>query len=166
MMEPSYFYSFFAIYSVKYKTLDELPQNSQIAIPGDPSNLSRSMIILQKAGLITLNYKKGVFYTTLDIKDNPKNIKLVETEITQTARSIRDVDAVISPAYYVSQDGSIDPKKFLFEDPQNKDYPLGLIVRSQEVNAKWAKEAVNLLRSDKYKTEFDNHFKGRYTLYE
>ena len=46
--------------------------------------------------------KTGLFYTVLDIKDNPKKIKLIETEITQTARSIQDVDAIISPAYYVA----------------------------------------------------------------
>jgi len=165
MVEPYYFYSFFAIYSTKYKTLNEIPQNAQIGVPGDPTNLSRSMIILKDAGLITLNEKTGAFYTVLDIKDNPKKIKLIETEITQTARSIKDVDAIISPAFYVSEAG-IDPKVYLYEDTQNKDYPLGLIVRGKDLNVEWAKEAMKLLRSNAYRTKFNNHYKGRYILYE
>lgn len=166
MVEPYYYYSFFAIYSAKYKDLDEIPNNAQIAVPGDPTNLSRSLIILKEAGLITLNEKTGSFYTILDIKDNPKNIKLIETEIIQTARSINDVDAIISPAYYVAESGNIDPNEYLFEDTQNKDFPIGLIVRSEDINAVWAKEAITLLRSDEYRTKFDEHFQGKYTFYE
>ncbi|MBA4390485.1 MAG: hypothetical protein C0399_06070 [Syntrophus sp. (in: bacteria)] len=166
MVQPYHFYSFFAIYSLKYKKLSEIPQNAQIAIPGDPSNLSRSLIILKEVGLITLNAKTGPFYTILDIKDNPKKIKIIETEITQTARSIQDVDAVISPAYYVGETGKIDPKVFLYEDPQNKYFPLGLIVRSEDVNSTWAKEAVKTLRSGKYKAKFKEQYKGKYVLFE
>jgi D-methionine transport system substrate-binding protein len=166
MVEPYYFYSFFAIYSTKCKTLDEIPQNAKIAVPGDPTNLSRSMIILNLAGLITLNEKTGPFHTTLDIKDNPKNIKLIETEITQTARSILDVDAIISPAYYVGETGKVDPKAYLFEDPQNKDYPLGLIVKRENLDAEWAREAMKILKSDEYRKKFNDNYKGKYVLFD
>lgn len=165
MVEPYYFYSFFAIYSTKYQALSDIPQNAKFAIPGDPTNLSRSMLILQKAGLITLKEKTGPFYTILDIKENPKKITFAETEITQTARSINDVDAVISPAYYVGAAG-IDPKVYLFEDPQNKDYPLGLIVNKADLKAEWAKAAVEMLRTEEYRKKFNNQFQGKYTLFE
>ena len=46
MVKPYYFHSFFAIYSTRCKTMEELPQNAQIAVPGDPTNMSRSLIIL------------------------------------------------------------------------------------------------------------------------
>ncbi len=165
MVQPYYFYSFFAIYSAKLKSLADLPENAKIAVPGDPTNLNRSLIILKEASLITLKEKTDIFYTVLDIKDNPKNISLVETEITQTARSIHDVDAIISPMYYVSQVANFEPKSFLFEDPQNKDFPLGLIVRSENLEAEWAKEAMKALRSEKYRQKFQDHYQGKYVLY-
>lgn len=165
MVEPYYFYSFFGIYSMKYDSLDEIPQNAQIAVPGDPTNLSRSLIILKEAGLITLGEKTGQFYTVLDIKDNYKNIKLIETEITQTVRSIDDVDAVITTAYYITESGRLDPKEYLFEDPQNIDFPLGIIVRSEDLDAEWAKEAMKVLRTDEYRQKFEDYFKGSYTLF-
>jgi len=165
MVKPYYFHSFFAIYSTKHKSLDEIPLNAQIAVPGDPTNMSRSLIILKEAGLITLKEKHDIFYTVLDIKDNPKNITIIETEITQTARSIQDVDAIISTAYFVSEVAKIDPQVFLFEDPQNKDYALGLITRSEDLDTHWAKAAMQTLRSEKYRKKFQDHFKGKYTLY-
>ena len=165
MVKPYLFYSLFAIYSTKHKKLSEIPQNAQIAVPGDPSNMSRSLILLKMAGLITLGEKTGPFYTVLDMKDNPKKIKIIETEITQTARSIEDVDAIITGAFYVAATGKVDPRRFLFEDPQNKDFPLGLIVRSEDLDSVWAKDALKVLRSEKYKAKFNEHYKGKYVLF-
>lgn len=165
MVKPYYFHSFFAIYSAKYKTLDEIPQNAMIAVPGDPTNMSRSLIILKEAGLITLKEKTGPFFTVLDIDDNPKKITLIETEITQTARSIRDVDAIISTAYFVGEATKDNPAPTLFIDPQNKDYALGLIVRSEDLEADWAKQAMKSLRSDKYRKKFQDYFQGKYTMF-
>ena len=166
MVKPYHFHSFFAIYSAKYKKLDEIPQNAQIAVPGDPTNLSRSLIILKLAGLIELGEKSGVFYTILDIKKNPKNIKIIETEITQTARSLPDVDAVIATAYFMAEAAKVDPKVYLFEDPQNRDYALGLIVRRDDLDSAWTKEAIKTLRSEKNKARFREEYKGKYTLYD
>lgn len=165
MVKPYYFHSYFAIYSTRFKTLHDLPKDAQIALPGDPTNLSRSLIILREAGLITLGEKSGIFYTIMDIKDNPKNIRIVETEITQTARSINDADAIISTAYFVGEAAKDSPSTILFEDPQNKDYALGLIVRSEDLEADWAKKAMASLRSDPFRKKFNDHFKGKYTLY-
>lgn len=165
MVKPYHFHSFFAIYSAKYKKLDQIPMNAKIAVPGDPTNLSRSLIILKLAGLITLGEKTGPFYTIMDIKDNPKKIKIIETEITQTARSLPDVDAVIATAFFMSEAAGVDPKAYLFEDPQNKDYALGLIVRCDDLEAEWTKQAIKILRSDKNKARFRERYKGKYTLY-
>lgn len=165
MVTPYYYYSFFAIYSAKLKSLAEIPKNAKIAVPGDPSNMSRSLLLLKEAGLITLKEKTGNFYTVLEIGDNPKNISLIETEITQTARSIHDVDAIISSAYFVSEAAKLDPKDFLFEDPQNKEYALGLIVRNENLESEWTKEAMKTLRSEKYRQKFEEHYKGKYILY-
>ena len=165
MVKPYYFHSYFAIYSTKIKSLQALPQNAKIAVPGDPTNLSRSLIILREAGLVTLGEKSGIFYTIMDITKNPKTIGLIETEITQTARSINDVDAIISTAYFVGEAAKDYPSTVLFEDPQNKEYALGLIVRSQDLEAEWARKAMEALRSEKCRTKFNEHFKGKYTLY-
>jgi D-methionine transport system substrate-binding protein len=166
MAKPYLFHSFYALYSVKYKKLAQIPKGAQIVIPGDPTNLSRSLLILRDAGLITLNEKTSIFYTILDIKDNPKKIKLTEAEITQTARSIQDMDAVIATAYHIASTGKINPKDVLFEDRQNKDFPLGLIVRSGDLNSAWVKDTVKIYRSPQYRARFNETFKGKYWLFD
>jgi D-methionine transport system substrate-binding protein len=166
MVEPYLCYGFFAIYSSKYKTLDSLPQNAKIVVSNDPTNMSRSLLVLKDAGLLTLNEKTGAFYSILDIKDNPKKIKFVETEITQTARSIADVDAVVSTAFYVSESKTVDPNTYLFEDKQNINFPLGLIVSGKEANAQWAKEAMKVLKSAEGEKKFNDQYKGKYKFYK
>jgi D-methionine transport system substrate-binding protein len=164
MVQPYHYYSFFAIYSAKHKKLEDLPLNAQIAVPGDPTNLSRSLIILKEAGVITLKEKTGPFYTVLDIKDNPRKIRIVETEITQTVRSMQDVDALIATAYFVSEAGK-DGDAYLFEDPHNKDYALGLIVRKEDVNSPWAQEAIKVLRTEQNRKRFNDQYKGKFKLF-
>lgn len=166
MVEPYYYYSFFGIYSSKINSLEELPMNAQIAVPGDPTNLSRSLRILRDAGIITLGEKTGEFYTILDIQDNPNNIKIVETDIIHTARSINDVDALISPAVYVAESGVVKPDEYLYEDTENINFPIGIITRSEDVKSEWAKDIITLLRTDEYRKKFDDHFQGKYKLFE
>ena len=60
-------------YSTKIKTLNELKDGATIAVPNDPSNLARALILLEKQGLIKLKDNTNLFSTTLDIVENPKN---------------------------------------------------------------------------------------------
>lgn len=164
MPQPYLTYARTAVYSVKHKTIDAIPQNARIAVPGDPSNMDKSLLILKAMGLITLGEKSGKFYTLLDIKDNPKNIKIIETEISQTIRSINDVDAAITPAYRAWKAG-VDPKSFLYEDPDSANYQTGLVVNAKDVNAKWVQEALKVTQSAEFKEKFNAFYQGTYILY-
>lgn len=72
-------------YSKKIKSLDELKDGSQVAVPNDPTNLGRSLLLLQKVGLIKLKDGVGLLPTSLDIVENPKNLKIVELEAPRAA---------------------------------------------------------------------------------
>lgn len=77
-------------YSKKIKSLDELQPGSQVAVPNDPTNLGRSLLLLQKVGLIKLKEGVGLLPTVLDVTENPKNLKIVELEAPQLPRSLDD----------------------------------------------------------------------------
>lgn len=164
MPQPYTFYSRTAVYSTKHATVEAIPQNAQIAVPGDPANMDRSLIILKDMGLITLGEKKGNFYTLIDIIDNPKNIKIIETEITQTIRSIHDVDAIITFASQMKLAG-LDPNVFLYDDPNSKNYPNGLVVNSKDVDAKWVKDAMKVTQSAEFKNKFNKFYNGSFLLF-
>lgn len=83
------------IYSKKYKNVKDIPAGATIAIANNPSQAARGLILLQKAGLITLDKNFGYVGTIKDIKSNPKHFKFKEIDDTTGPRVINDVDAVL-----------------------------------------------------------------------
>lgn len=165
MIQPYLFYYRTAMYSSKYKSIDEFPKGIQIAIPNDPSNIETSLLMLQELKLITLGEKKEKFYTVLDIKDNPLQIKFLETEIATTARSINDAGAVICPAIRAKQ-AEIDPNSFLAEDKTTVNFPVGLTVDVKNTQAPWVKDAMEILQSDSTKAKFNELYNGALVLFK
>lgn len=84
-----------ALYSKKIGSLKDLKDKAKIAIPNDPTNGGRALLLLQKEGLITLKKDAGHTASILDIKDNPKQLKIVEIEAPQVPRALDDVDAAV-----------------------------------------------------------------------
>jgi D-methionine transport system substrate-binding protein len=91
------------LYSTKIKDLNSLPEKARVAIPNDPSNGGRALLLLQKAGIIKLNNNSNdtnYNITRNDIIENPKNIELVELDAAQLPRTLNDVDlAAINTNY-------------------------------------------------------------------
>jgi D-methionine transport system substrate-binding protein len=164
MVKPYMFYYRTALYSSKHKSIADFPNGAKIAVPNDPTNLEKSLLMLQDLGLLTLKNKTDKFYTPLDIDKNPKNIKLVETEISTTARSINDADAVICPSTRIKAAG-IDPNVFLAEDKTTADFPVGLTVDAKSLEEPWVKDAMAILTSDEMRSKFNNIFSGTLVLY-
>ena len=81
------------IYSNKYKSISKLPNQAIIAIPNDPSNETRALILLQTAGLIALN--KSYDVTPANITNNPKHLLIKEIDAAQLPRVLPDVDAAV-----------------------------------------------------------------------
>lgn len=164
MPEPYMYFFRNAMYSTKHKKLEDIPKGATIAVPGDPANLDRSLRILDELGLIKLGDKTGNFYSLVDIEDNIKDIKILETEITATTRSMDDVDAIISGANAV-KDAGYDHNKFLYDDQTNEDYPLGLIISDEDQNADWVKAILEYQQTDEFKKMFDKRYDQTYVLF-
>ena len=165
MIEPYLGYYRTAMYSSKYKSVEELPNGATIAFPNDPTNVEKSLEFMQELGLLKLGEKKDAFYTPLDVVENTKNIQFVQTEISVTARSINDADAVICPATRIKQAG-IDPNVFLAEDKSYVDFPVGLTVAPGSVDKQWVQDAMEIIQSDEMRDKFNEIFEGTIVLYE
>ena len=83
------------IYSNKIKDISELQDKATVAIPNDATNGGRSLILLQSAGLLSLDPAAGLSPTVNDIIDNPKNLVIQELDASQTPRALDDVDISI-----------------------------------------------------------------------
>lgn len=91
------------IYSKKIKPGDAIPDGATIAIPNDPSNGSRAILLLANAGLIKVKNIKDIDTNLNDITENPHNYKLVELEAAAIPRSLDDVTcAAINTNYALS----------------------------------------------------------------
>lgn len=91
------------LYSERIKHLDELKQGAQVAIPNDPVNQGRGLLLLQQAGLISLKTGNKPGATVHDISQNPKQLRFHEVEGPQLIHSLPDVDlAVVWPSYFVN----------------------------------------------------------------
>jgi len=100
----------FGLYSSKHKTIADLPNGASIAIPNDPSNGGRALLLLQNNGLITLRAGVGLTATPRDVVSNPRNFRFQELEAAQLPRSLQDVDASAINGNYALQAG-LNPLK-------------------------------------------------------
>lgn len=124
----------FALYSKKYKKLADIPAKAKIAIPNDPTNGGRALLLLQAAGLITLDKKAGITATPLDVTSNPKNFKFVETDAASLPRVLADVDAATINGNYAIPAGLSAAKDGLFVE--GKDSPYVNIIAVKKGNEK------------------------------
>ncbi|MBZ7939130.1 MULTISPECIES: MetQ/NlpA family ABC transporter substrate-binding protein [Campylobacter] len=147
-----------AVYSKKYKSLDNIKEGSSIAIPNDPTNESRALdIIAQKC---SLKFKNNGLKTPLDIIENPKKIKFIELKAAQLPRSLGDVDfAVINSNYALSAD--LNPiKDSIFMEDKNSPYANILVVKAGHENDPKIKALIKALQSDKVKQFILNKYNG------
>jgi len=95
----------FGLYSRKFSSAADLPNGAVIAIPNDPSNGGRALLLLQANGLITLREGAGLTATSRDIVSNPRNFRFQELEAAQLPRSLQDVDAATINGNYALEAG-------------------------------------------------------------
>ncbi|WP_312061005.1 MetQ/NlpA family ABC transporter substrate-binding protein [Anaerotignum sp.] len=93
------------IYSKSIKDLAELPDGAKVGIPADGTNGGRALLLLEANGLIKLDPDAGTSATKLDIKENPKNIEIVEMEAAQLPLSIGDLSIAVINGNYAMQNG-------------------------------------------------------------
>lgn len=107
------------IYSKKYQALKQIPAHGLIAIPNDPSNEARALLLLQRAGLVDL---KNNHDTTLsNISRNPKQLRFQELDAAQLPRVLSDVDAAVINTNYAIPAG-LSPREALFIESKHSPY--------------------------------------------
>ncbi|NAW64778.1 MetQ/NlpA family lipoprotein [Photobacterium halotolerans] len=149
-----------AAYSSKIASVDELQDGDQIAVPNDPTNLGRSLLLLQQQGLIKLKDGAGLTATVLDIVENPKNLDIVELEAPQLPRSLDDVKlAIINNTYASTIDLSPDHDG-IFVEGKESPYVNLIVAREDNVNAENVQTFIKAYQSDAVNDAAMEIFKG------
>jgi D-methionine transport system substrate-binding protein len=82
----------FAFYSSKYASTADLPNGAVIAIPNDPANIGRALLLLETNGLITLGAGTGLRPSLRDITGNPRGFRFLELPVSELPRSFEEAD--------------------------------------------------------------------------
>ena len=148
------------IYSHKVKAVDELPENATIAIPNDPTNGGRALLLLAKAGVITLKDNNDIKATVQSVVENPKNIKFQEVDAAQLPRVLDDVDAAVINTNYAMQAGFVPEKDALMIEDSTSPYVNIVAVREGDENRPEIQALMKALRSDTVKKFIEEKYKG------
>ncbi|WP_019555068.1 MetQ/NlpA family ABC transporter substrate-binding protein [Propionispira raffinosivorans] len=147
-------------YSQKIKSIDALPDGAKIAIPNNPSNEFRSLVLLQKQGLIKLKADVINFSATpKDIVENPKHLQFVEVESAQLVRALPDVDGAVINTNWILE-AKIDPNSALFREAADSPYANVLVVRKNDENRPEIQKLVQILQSDDVRKFIEDKYKG------
>ena len=139
------------VYSRKLKSLADLPQGGRIAIPNDPSNGGRGLLLLQAKGLIKLRPGSGITPSVADIVDNPRKIQILEADAAQLPNLLPDVQAAVINTNYAIQ-GKLDPAKdAIAREAADSPYVNVIVVRQADAQKPWVKQLVDAYHSDEVK---------------
>ncbi len=132
-----------------------------IAVPNDPTNEGRALLLLQAHGLIKLKDGAGLTATVQDIAENPRNIEFREVEAAQIPNIRKDVDyAVINTNYALA--AGIDPaKESLLVENSESPYVNILAVRSGNEGSPLVKALAAALTSQKVVDYINSTYAGQ-----
>ena len=148
------------IYSHKVAKLDELANGAKVAIPNDPTNGGRALLILQKAGLISLKDNGSITSTVQDIVKNDKNLQFVELEAAQIPRSIDDVDIAVINTNFAMEAGLNPLKDAIFLEDKDSPYANILAIHEGDENRPEIQALVKALQSPEVKKFIEYKYQG------
>jgi len=148
------------IYSSKFKSLDEVADGSTVAIANDPTNLARTLGLLQDAGLITVNKDiDPLRVSEKDVKDNPKHLVLQPIEAAQLPRAVDSADLSLVPGNFAlaAKMNLLDALKL---ENMPDDYRNRVVVNTADLDKQFAKDLKEVVESAEFEKTIDEQFKG------
>lgn len=148
------------LYSEKLENIDNLSNESTIAIPADSVNGARALILLENNGLIKLAEDAGLNATELDVVENTKKLKFKPIEAAQIPRILPDVDAAIINGNYAIEAGLNPIEDSLLLEGSESPYANIITTREDNKDDKNIKALVNALKQDKVKNYILENYNG------
>ena len=148
------------VYSKKHKSLADIKSGAKVALPNDPSNLARALLVLQQAGLVKV--KEGVNparISELDLASNPHKLKFVALEAAQLPRVLEDADYVVVNGNFAVSSGLKLSEAVVLEKTPNQ-YLNVVAVKTGNENSQWARDLAAAYRSPEFKAVVDSQFPG------
>ncbi|MBW0931573.1 MetQ/NlpA family ABC transporter substrate-binding protein [Priestia megaterium] len=150
------------LYSEKYKSLKDIPNGAQIAVPNDPSNWGRALVLLQEADLITVVEGFDGNGGEDKIKSNPKNLKIVPVDSASTPRVMQDTAASIINNGVAVEAGLSLKDALIHENKTAKPYINVIAARKKDQDKVYLKKLVKVYQSKSTAAFIKKTYKGNY----
>lgn len=148
------------VYSKKIKNLSELKTGATVAIPNDPTNGGRALLLLAKQGVITLKDGVTITASVADIASNPKNINITELEAPQLPRVLDDVDIAVINTNFAMEADLVPMRDAIAMEDKDSPYANILVVRGGDESRPEIQKLVKALTSPEVKKFIEEKYKG------
>ena len=149
------------IYSEQYDTVDELQEGDTIAVPNTPSQEGRALLVLERAGVISLPEGLGIAATVDDIEENPLNLNFITGDPAQFIAQLPDVAAAGINSNYILDAGlSAEELAIAMEDPEDTTWVNWVVSRTEDAEDPVITQLEEYYKTDEVKTFIEETFKG------
>ncbi len=146
-------------YSKKYDSIEALPDGATIALPNDPSNEGRALILMHNKGLLELNDPENLEATPIDVAENPHDFDFREIEAAQLPRVLPDVDmAFINNTF--AQPAGLSLDDALIKEGPESPYVNLIVVRGGDQDREAIQQLVDAYQSQPVIDKAEELFKG------
>ncbi|ABM07927.1 MetQ/NlpA family ABC transporter substrate-binding protein [Paenarthrobacter aurescens] len=138
-----------ALYSEKFKSVEELPADAEVAIPNNPTNQARALLNLQTAGLLQLKDGGNSLSTPAEITSS--KIKVVPVDSNQTVNALKGTTDAAVVNNTQAQKGGLGDEKIIFKEDLNSEslapYINGFVVKADRKDDPTWKKIVDAYHS-------------------
>lgn len=147
-------------FSKKINSLDELKEGDILAIPDDPTNSGRALLLLQQAGVIKLDPKAGLTATLHDIVENPLDLNIIQVDAPRITDTLEDVAAAAINNTYAIPIGLNPLKDAIYLEGFESPYVNIIVAREAEKNNPLYKKFVEAYQSQEVADFIIERYKG------
>lgn len=117
-------------YSPVYDSIEEVEDGAEVAIPSDPTNEARALMILDDADIISLPDDVTFEASVDDIEENPKNLEFTHVDLLNLSASYEDgIPLVFNYPTYIEPLGLTPEDAVLLEEDEDNTFALRVVAR-------------------------------------
>lgn len=151
------------MFSLKYKSIDEIEDGASVSIPDDYTNLSRALSLLDAADIVTINPSVDKAKATeADLIENPKNLQFYPLEANILAKSLNDFDLSVINGNFAFAEG-LNMSEALYTESLTEGYMNVIAVKTDDLNQQFVRDIINAVHAEEFVniiTDTDGKYSG------
>lgn len=148
------------LYSRRHRAASAIPNGGRVAIPNDPTNGGRALVLLASNGVFKLRDGADFRATVADITENPRRIRVVELEAAQLPRVLEEVEAATINTNFAIPAGLNPVRDAIALESSDSPYANLIAVRQQDQGAPWVRRLVAAYQNQEVKDFVQATFQG------